>query len=510
MKKIPIKKDAVFLVVIILSIVAALLSVVLSQFYDAENIGISNLKAYSYDNRIFLTWSSIGRGHVELKITSSDDNIIETVDLISGESDYSYITGEHGKKYNFSVSLKNADQYIGTSCTQTALFLDYTKIPDLPVVRIETKNEKKPSYTVVDPPEGGMGQSIADNEYVAAKFTVLNDGVQTAFSLTGKIRIRGNTSATMAVKKPFKIVLDHPVDLLGRSDKQYADSEWLLIACDYAFKTVSGMKIAELFGMEWQPQFQPVNVMMNGDWLGCYYLCENITIGPHRMNISKDGFMIEHDAYWWNEEVYFATPNQPSRIAYTFMYPQIRSNTDPVLESVRSYVVAFENSLENGYQAFERYIDVDSFVNWLLIHDVLGTWDAGGSNMFLYKQDAQEGSKLKAGPVWDFGTIFEQQGQWSRIHTSKLMYYDLLLQNTSFLEAYKARWCVLTETVVPDIAAYLYDHVDECGTAMQESWLLDAEKYDIEVPTISEALGNTLQWFQTRKTWLDTNIQQLK
>jgi hypothetical protein len=61
-----------------------------------------------------------------------------------------------------------------------------------------------------------------------------------------------------------------------------------------------------------------------------------------------------------------------------------------------------------GPQYAER-IDVESFARWLLAHDILGTWDSYGSNLFIARYDTLD-SKVRMPVLWDFDTIFRMEG----------------------------------------------------------------------------------------------------
>lgn len=510
--KFVIKREYSFFLTLVISFALVLLTVFLPNIQNSDglvqNNAITNLKAYSNDKEILLQWEYEGDDQIELSVRSSDGRVKEKIVLNKKEKRYSYAAGEHGEKYTFSLSVGQLNASDDAICEQSALFLDYEKLPDIPIVHITTKNEEMPSYTVVYAPEGYMGQSVIDNEYVSARITISEKNINRVSSI-GKIRIRGNTSATSSKKKPFKIKLENPIDLLGRDNAKYADAEWLLIASDYSLKTEAGMKLSGLCGLEWQPQFKPVNLMLNGDWLGCYYLFESISVGPHRLAIDETGFLIENDAYWWKEESYFQTPYQRYDIAYTFKYPQSGKISNERINEISAYVSAYESSLMEGFVDYTQYMDITSFANWILVHDILGTWDSGGSNMYLYKHDMHTESKLKVGPAWDLFSAFMQKDQWSRIHYEELMHYDTLFQKEDFVKTYVQRWKALSDSVVIDIVDYLEAYVQQKGKALQESWILDAEKYGVEAPCLENVAEETKNWFETRKVWLDGAVNKL-
>ena len=55
--------------------------------------------------------------------------------------------------------------------------------------------------------------------------------------------------------------------------------------------TVAGLGLGKLMDMAWTPDFRPVEVMLNGDYIGLYFLTETIRISENRVDIyeQKDG-----------------------------------------------------------------------------------------------------------------------------------------------------------------------------------------------------------------------------
>ena len=71
--------------------------------------------------------------------------------------------------------------------------------------------------------------------------------------------------------------------------------------------TALGFILSRTVGMEWVPEYTFVNLVMNGRYMGLYYLTDAVERGDKRVDIQKTGFLIENDAYWWKEDVYFKT-----------------------------------------------------------------------------------------------------------------------------------------------------------------------------------------------------------
>lgn len=57
------------------------------------------------------------------------------------------------------------------------------------------------------------------------------------------------------------------------------------------------------------------------------------------VNVSEDGFIIERDTYFWNEDVYFSTDDKwNAKLNYTFKYPKNISTNDERYEYIENFV----------------------------------------------------------------------------------------------------------------------------------------------------------------------------
>ena len=86
-----------------------------------------------------------------------------------------------------------------------------------------------------------------------------------------QIRGRGHSSWKGA-KKPYKIKLDKKTEMMGMPENKH----WALLKPSE--NTVAGLSMGELMDMAWTPGFRPVEVVLNGDYIGLYFLTETIRI----------------------------------------------------------------------------------------------------------------------------------------------------------------------------------------------------------------------------------------
>ena len=143
---------------------------------------------------------------------------------------------------------------------------------ELPVVYINTEG----------------GQAITSKEkYIDATLTV--QGNETYNSKTTKLyngatEIRGRGNSTWSQpKKPYRLKLDKKTDLLGMGKSKH----WVLLANyldESLLRNTLAYNLSGAMGME-QMETVFVDVILNGDFVGNYQLCENIRVDPTRVDI---------------------------------------------------------------------------------------------------------------------------------------------------------------------------------------------------------------------------------
>ena len=390
----------------------------------------------------------------------------------------------------------------------------------LPVVSITTLNGEEPTCEYVEHPEGSMGQGITNATKVPCRIIItknkeiLFDSGDYEKNVSGAtIKINGNSSAYHD-NKPYKIKLQVKEDLLLRGDKKYKDKEWRLLKDARTLNTMIGLKMNELIGMPWTPSYMFCNVFINNDYRGCYLLTESVKRNPDcRLDVDKNtGFIIERDAYWWNEEVYFETSyfSPKMHYRYTWKYPDEEDVTEEQTQYVQSFINQVEKSIEES--DYDKYIDVNSFASWLLAHDILGTWDSGGSNLYIMRYD--DNSLLEMANMWDFDTIFwMDKDSFSRYHTGNYDFYFPSLfnnSNTSFLYAYINKWNDIKDIIPQQIIDYIKTFADsEEGKALQLSREYYTKRWDKELTTVNEDVEKMIDWFNGHLPWLDTTINNM-
>ena len=382
----------------------------------------------------------------------------------------------------------------------------------LPVIEIITVNGELPTCDIVSgQPYGVNVRSITNATKVPGRLTistkdaVLYDSGDYEEDKSGMtFKIRGNGSG-LSVKKPYKIKLQKKADLLFREDKKYENKDWILIN-DKNFFSMLGFKVNELMGLQWTPQYMYVNVMINGEYQGLYMLLESVKRDQKsRINVSKDGYIFEYDMYWWKEPLYVQIPTYlPWKMYYTFQYPDAEDMKEEQLAYFTEIITAVEASIKDG--TYLDYIDLKSFVSWILAHDILGTADGSGSNIFLTKYDNTDDSKVMMANLWDLNSILQKYDDWSAVHT--MFYFKYLFgsnPNDTFKRAYRKRWEEVLPTIFDDLNSFIDEFAEsEEAKALNISADMDQKlwKWDLENLSVLSVVNHFKRQLGNRRTWL--------
>lgn len=304
------------------------------------------------------------------------------------------------------------------------------------------------------------------------------------------VRGRGNTTWTFP-KKPYAIKLDSKSEVLGMPKHK----RWVLLA-NWIDRTLLRNDIALEMArriMEWAPRGKFVELYLNGEHQGNYYLCEQIKVDKNRVNIDEldektdfadetqitGGYILEYDKYGPNDEInYFYSQVQN--------YPvTIKEPDEEVITSwehhgylyLQGYINNLEQLFEEDKNALARWdeidalIDVTSYIDWWLVHELVCNAEANHpkSSYMFKKRDG----KLCAGPAWDFDYGTFMQNRNSLILLSSL-YYKYLFKYPEFKLAVKERW-----TEVKDVLADIDNYISEQADLIRASNEVNISKWPI-------------------------------
>jgi hypothetical protein len=334
------------------------------------------------------------------------------------------------------------------------------------------------------------GTAITSKEvYVAGDIKTVSDFNTESATMVMEIKGHGNSTWTDLPKKPYKIKLDKKASLLGMP----ATKSWILLA-NYADKTLMRNEVAfalsRSIGRASTVTSRYVELFVNNVYLGNYQLTQQIKEGLVGIedqsktdvtlpNISG-GYLLEQDLFPTAEPVYFYTAK---KMPFDVKYPD-----EDINQQQKDYIKAHFQKAEDALFAanfadpvngYRKYIDVDSYVDYYIVNEVIGNPDIFRSTS-LYKK--RNDDKIYTGPVWDFDKAANNDnrpgdqvnGLMLNAAFEPKIWIKRMMEDQTFRQKIRSRW----NEVKPKVNA-VPGMLDQLAKQLAYSQVYNFTKWDI-------------------------------
>ena len=175
---------------------------------------------------------------------------------------------------------------------------------------------------------------------------------------------------------------------------------------------------------QYAPRTKPCEIILDGEYIGYYTLTETIKRDQNRVDIANlslndtagidltGGYIIEMNingdpGAWYSnyDPINVATAGSPVE------FKHVDPKAAEILPVQANYIHAFVDSFETALNAstfmdpiigYRNYIDVSTFIDFLIVNEFSVNYDSYGRSTFMYKEKNTDGGKLKIGPPWDY------------------------------------------------------------------------------------------------------------
>ncbi len=287
----------------------------------------------------------------------------------------------------------------------------FSQLTNLPTVCIHTEDGTNPVDKINEKP---------------AYFTLIYSGGTRIQEGMGTVRLRGNTSMNYE-KKPYRIRFDKKTRVLEGSkvESPARARKWTLIN-PYDDKTlmrnIVGFEVARRMQMDYVPYCQAVDVIVNGEYKGCYQLSDQVTVDKDRINIAamepedkeepniSGGYFLEMDGLAGYEESWFQSKRG---IPVTIKEPDSKSINAIQRYYIENYFNLMEQRLfaadyRNEKTGYRTILDLESFLRHFMTSEFTANSDMYWST-YIYKDRGD--SLFRVGPVWDMNLAFDNDGR---------------------------------------------------------------------------------------------------
>lgn len=422
---------------------------------------------------------------------------------------------------------QHIDEKIKNTCNKNDEFCTH-----LPIVEINTNNKTIPGIN-------------GESDLIEAQFSLYYNG-KTSNRLTDKknlssniqIRYRGNSSRVFPKHQYLVKFIDKNqqgknVQLLGMQN----ENKWILngpyldksLIRNYLSYNISGKIMNNV------PEVRYCEVFLNEEYQGLYLLVESISrtlteVTRYKPNWSNgmSSYIIRLDRHDDSNIMLNNLSKYSGKIinqnAINIIYPSEIDLTEEILDYINNDFSKFEKALYSyDYKEYEKYIDVDSFVDYMILNEFFKNSDAGTHSTYLFKDIR---GKIHMGPVWDFNNAMNNYVEEIYSHTGFLFqdkaWYNMLLKDERFVNKIIDRYRYLRTNYLSD--QYIQNYIDKTikylGNSIDrnfevwESSFTETENmlepYERNYQSHAEALKQVKTYLNKRGKWMDENIETLK
>ena len=355
------------------------------------------------------------------------------------------------------------------------------------------------------------------------------------------IELRGSSSQALD-KKPYGFTTlledddsNNNVSLLGMP----SENDWVLNSLAYdpsMIRDYLSYTLASNMG-NYAPRVAYIEVVVNGDYKGVYFLTEKVKRDSDRVNLKKiaddensfpeltGGYIIKADKTTGGDEIAWTMPNYGGwDTNFLHHYPKtedITNEQDNYIENVFYDLAAQTNpantSIVDGYPSM---IDIPSFVDYMLMAEFASNPDSYQFSTYFHKD---RGGKLRAGPIWDYNLSF---GNDLFVFGFDRSFFDVwqfdfenrgakfwrdLYQDETFNCYLAKRWFELIEANQTFNYLTISNLIDSYVALLSESQERELQRWPPQEdwPTVADQAQNILEmkdWIQERINWMSTNI----
>lgn len=363
------------------------------------------------------------------------------------------------------------------------------------------------------------------------------------YGLDLKIKLRGNSSLTFdkkqyMLKTTYKEGNKREKNIIGFGEEW----EWIL-NISMADKSLLRNYLCLNIGAEIMPNIPDVKFVEvlfekpdGFEYRGVYLMMESIKRDKNRVNIQKykagkggNSYLLRRDRFH-EDEILLDTYGRRTGLAKNYLemkYP--KEITDIDLQSIEKEISDFERAIYSDdpkeFYNYKKYIDKESFIDYFIINEFFGNYDAGFQSMYYYKNKS---ARISMGPLWDFDRSMDNFNPIAAKLDSTAMHnavwFKELLRDKDFVRDIITRYYELRETVLSE--EFLMDYIDSTirflGKSQERDWnkwayyyeeenILDERKRKVFNVTTSydEEIAKMKGFIVGHGRWLDENISSL-
>lgn len=431
---------------------------------------------------------------------------------------------------------------VGINDTST----DYSPVPswfvtpfvasNLPIIKINTGGQNIPQEVKITADMEIIYNGTGNINYV--------DGTPNEYNGKIGIEMRG-ASSTMFPKNGYGVETrdaqgnNNNVSLFGMP----SENDWVLHG-PYADKSLLRNYLTYHIGSRlghYTPRIQLCEVFLDNQYWGVYLFKEKIKRDKNRVDIAKlsptdtlgndltGGYIFKIDRDDGPDNGWFANTGYGY---YAYHHPNA-DDLHPLQKAyIKSQMSAFEtvmasSNYNNPAIGYPKWLDVPSFIDYMMIQEITRNIDAYRLSTFMYKKRDSDGGKIHAGPIWDFNLGFGNEDfcdngnatgwafNYNQVCGAPFPdFWNKLVNDAGFRDDFHCRWQELRSTVLNTDT--IHHFIDSMVLETNDARIRNFERWNVIGNYVwpNAYIGNSYaqeitylkNWITQRMSWMDANM----
>ena len=309
-----------------------------------------------------------------------------------------------------------------------------------------------------------------------------------------------------SLKNAYNLKFEEKVSIMGLSSAK----RWVLLSNAYD-KTMIRSSVAfdiaasDLFSFKWTPKSQPVELVLDGKYMGSYTLVEQIRVCEGR--VSEGQIFSAENSYGKDDDAFQL---KQSGMIFIMRDPETGVSGTKLMRTEK-LLEEMESSMMSDKSDYIKSLDLQSFADWFVFNEIIKNEEAISSDAYMvFSPD----NILSMGPIWDMSkTMGGEYGDgYKNSILSETPWFSHLLKNSDFkkLVSTKVDQVVKGKNSIESIVRKRAEAIKYSVAGNEMVWSsLGASNADYE--TVSEQydleVSKLIDWLDNRLTWIEENLK---
>lgn len=362
--------------------------------------------------------------------------------------------------------------------------------------------------------EGGKTVT-SKSYYLNANFRITGYGIYEDFEDSVQIKGRGNSTWGYS-KKPYRLKFDEKVKPFGLTKGK----SWVLLANAQSGALMANaiaMKVGQMAGAKYTNHIIPVELYMNGIYLGSYMFTEKVGMGNNSVDIDEAlGYLLELDTYTDETITRIGQYNLPVKVSEPDLTELSKDSADVRMSRIKADIEALSSVLYYGGD-LEGVLDVDATARFYLANDLVLNQEINHpKSTYLFKDESAPDGRVTFGPLWDFDWGFGYEdnasycysGATSSVIKSSMAAY-MFWQDMNRFEVFKKHYYkVWKEFVEKNCVEELLDYIDDYYRFAENSFINNSYIWGYGGSFSETDAQRAKDWIKTRVDFIYNNLSK--